>query len=338
MANKEHVAKLFPGFVARPWDDLVWQSYLSWNEWRLQNADIVPDLRGADLRNVMSAEPIDLSHCLLAGADLSGVWMPYANFRHADLRVANLRGAHLNGASLFDANLRGADLSGAKLSTADLSNARLVETNLENADISDCSVYGVSVWKANLVGITQHNLTITSPLEPTIKVDDLEVAQLLYLLLNNEKLSTIIEAVTSKAVLILGRFTTDRMAVLKAMQAELRKHGYIPILFDFNPPVNRTMTETVTTLARLARFIIADVSAPRSVPQELEAIVRQLTSVPVKPIIQTGERPWGGFASLAPYPWLLELYEYDNVGALLQSFDSAVIKPAEMKLLELKVA
>ena len=38
------------------------------------------------------------------------------------------------------------------------------------------------------------------------------------------------------------------------------------------------------TLAHLARFIIADITDPRSIPQELQAIVPDL-AVPVQPII-----------------------------------------------------
>jgi hypothetical protein len=39
---------------------------------------------------------------------------------------------------------------------------------------------------------------------------------------------------TSKAVLILGRFTDERKAVLDALRDELRKRNYLPILFDFD--------------------------------------------------------------------------------------------------------
>ena len=45
-------------------------------------------------------------------------------------------------------------------------------------------------------------------------MDDLEIAQFIYLLLNNQKIRHVIDTITSKIVLILGRFTPERKAVL----------------------------------------------------------------------------------------------------------------------------
>ena len=64
----------------------------------------------------------------------------------------------------------------------------------------------------------------------------------------------------AEAVLILGRFTDARKAVLDALRDELRKQDRLPILFDFNKPASRTRDETITLLAGMARFVIADIS------------------------------------------------------------------------------
>ena len=69
--------------------------------------------------------------------------------------------------------------------------------------------------------------------------------QFLYLLLNNRAVRDVIETVGKKAVLILGRFTEQRKSVLEAIRQELRRAGLIPILFDFEGPRNRDITETV---------------------------------------------------------------------------------------------
>ena len=61
-------------------------------------------------------------------------------------------------------------------------------------------------------------------------------------------------------VLILGRFTDERKAVLDTLRDELRKQDYLPILFDFEKPASRNTDETITLLARMARFVIADIS------------------------------------------------------------------------------
>ncbi len=104
-------------------------------------------------------------------------------------------------------------------------------------------------------------------------MDNLEVAQFIYLLLNNEKIRNVIDTITSKVVLILGRFTPERKVVLDAIREELRKRDYLPILFDFEKPASKGLTGTISTLANMARFIIADLTDPSSVPHELAMVV-----------------------------------------------------------------
>ncbi|MBV9201529.1 MAG: pentapeptide repeat-containing protein, partial [Alphaproteobacteria bacterium] len=138
----------------------------------------------------------------------------------------------------------------------------------------------------------QRDLIITLRNEPEITLDNIEVAQFIYLLLRNQKIHRIIDTLTSKVVLILGRFTDERKAVLDTLRDELRKRDYVPILFDFDKPISRTTDETVTLLARMARFVIADISDAKSVLQELRTIVPELPSVPVQPVIvATQEEP-----------------------------------------------
>ena len=81
------------------------------------------DLRGADLSNVY-LQYADLYDAYLRGADLRGADLKYADLREADLRGADLRGADLKFAILRGADLRGADLQEADLRGADLRGAR----------------------------------------------------------------------------------------------------------------------------------------------------------------------------------------------------------------------
>jgi len=85
----------------------------------------------------------------------------------------------------------------------------LVNTNLEVANLTACSVYGISAWNLRLEGEIQKGLVITDVNEPPIQADNLEVAQFIYLLLNNHKIRIVIDTITSKVVLILGRFTPE---------------------------------------------------------------------------------------------------------------------------------
>ena len=90
-------------------------------------------------------------------------------------------------------------------------------------------------WKEpNKIASSSHQKS-----EPTITVDNLEVAQFIYLLLNNPKIREVIDTIAKKAVLILGRFTPERKAVFDALREALRTRGYLPILFDFEKPSSR---------------------------------------------------------------------------------------------------
>jgi hypothetical protein len=100
----------------------------------------------------------------------------------------------------------------------------LVRTNLANAVLTGCRVYGISAWDVKVSKETkQQDLVITPLGEPEVRADDLEVAQFIYLLLHNEKLQRVIETITSKVALILGRFSPQRKEVLDALRDELRK-------------------------------------------------------------------------------------------------------------------
>ena len=184
-------------------------------------------------------------------------------------------------ANLSDANLTDADLNWVYLGGANLERSILVGTTLEGANLTGCSVYGISAWDVKLEGAIQSNLVITREGESPIQVDNLEVAQFIYLLLNNERIRGVIDTITSKVVLILGRFTPERKVVLDAIRDELRKQDYLPVLFDFEKPASKDLTGTISTLANMARFVIADLTDPSSVPHELATLVPS-TVVPVQ--------------------------------------------------------
>jgi hypothetical protein len=193
-----------------------------------------------------------------------------ANLMGADLCGANLSGANLSGRvrpQHRGANLSWAKLRGANLTGADLQSATRVDTDLTDADLTGCRIYGISAWGLKLEGAKQQNLLITPQFEPAITVDNIEVAQFIYLMLHNEKIRDVIDTIGKKAVLILGRFTEARKTVLDALREELRRHDYLPILFDFEVPATRDITETVSLLARMARFIVADPDRPEQHPE-----------------------------------------------------------------------
>jgi hypothetical protein len=363
MANEEHLKILKQGVE-------------QWNKWRLENA-IKPDLSGANLigANLLRAYLIDayLSGAYLSGANLIGAYLSGANLSGTNLSFANLGGAYLSGANLSGANLSGAkliraylggaNLSGAKLigakliganliganltsadlTDADLSRTSLVETDFTNATITGCRTYGASAWNVTLVGTVQHNLVITKEGEPVVTVDDLEVGQFICLILNNTKIRNVIDTITSKGVLILGRFSDpQRKSVLDGLREGLRNFDLLPIVFDFGRPTDKDYTETVQTLAGMSMFVIADLTSPKSTPLELEATVKHF-KIPYIPIIDISVDP-GPFSMLVDlqksFHWVLPTIKYESKEDLLdgENLKTYVIDPAFAKREELREA
>ena len=239
----------------------------------------------------------------------------------AVLLCATLAGADLTQADLSRAFLKRADLRGANLRAADLRLSAFIATNLDGAHLTATRVYGISVWGPQGIPADQADLVITSDDEAAVTVDNLKVAQFIHLLLANEEVRAVIDTITSKVVLILGRFAEGRKVVLNALRDELRSRGLSPILFDFDVPRDRDITETVTLLARMSRFVIADLTDPRSIPQEIQAIAPDVT-VPIQAVILSGQEPWTMFKDLRrKYHWVLEPYQYRDQQHLLATLD-----------------
>ena len=307
MAERKHLRMLARGVKA-------------WNAWRRR-----------------SRTKPDLSRALLLDLELRGINLADANLERAILRGSTLSRANLTRANLKRADLRAVSLRRARLDHADLTGAvlrhtSLAETSVAGTIFNGCEIYGIAAWDLKGTPRAQSNLIIRATAsDPAVRVDDLEVAQFVYLLLNNEKIKRVVDTVGRKAVLILGRFSAERKAVLDALKEALRREEYLPILFDFEKPERRDLTETVTTLARMSRFIIADITDPRSIPQELSQIVPELPSVPVAPVILASERPYAMFEHLKRYGWVLPMVRYKDTADLLRKLPKSVIEKAEKK-------
>ncbi len=297
------------------------------------------DLSGANLNTAC------FNRASLLGANLNGADLSDTDLSETDLREAYLIGANLTRTNLMEANLSRANLTSADLRQACLVRAVLVGTNLTRASLTQCFIYGISAWSVELGGATQDGLVITSVDEPTITVDNLRVAQFIYLLLNNAEIRDVIDTITSKVVLILGRFTPERKIVLDTLREELRKHNYSPVLFDFEKPASRDLTETISTLAHLARFIVVDLTDPSSAPHEVATVIPH-TVVPVQPLLshepividgkEVERRAYSMFKDLQRrYHWVLPIYSYTDQTHLLATLQEHVIVPAEQKAQEL---
>ena len=268
-----------------------------------------------------------------------GVNLSQADLKEADLRQADLSQANLWGAYLWKANLGRANLSGADLTGADLREAILVHTQVDKAKASGSRIYGVNVWDLRGNFEEQKDLVITPEAYPSqITVDNIKVAQFIYLILNNEEIRDVINTLTSKSVLILGRFSIpERKGILDALRNKLREYNLLPIVFDFDRPTDKDFTETIKTLAGLCYFVIADITNPKSSPLELQATVPDY-QIPFVPIIQEGEQPFAMMVDLQKkYPWVLDTLSYNSIETLIKALKLAIIDPAIQKHNELRL-
>ena len=305
----------------------------------------------ADLRGVRAVEAslfdgnfegakldqANFTGALLDGAVMRALPLTGNNLTGAILRGANLRSACIDDASAYGINLQGANLEGATISNSDLSLATLVSARLDGAVLANVRVFGASIWNIDGKPARQDEIVITPQDQPRVTVNDLEVASFVYLLLSNEKVRNAIETIGEKGVLILGRFT-ERKHVLEAIRQEVSRFGLLPIVFDFDRPTDRDFSETVMTLAGMSRFIVADITAPRSVPLELQVTIPNYM-VPFVPLIAEGERPFSMFEDLwKKYrDWVLEPLRYESVDQLVRVFERAVVDPANERRERLRV-
>jgi uncharacterized protein YjbI with pentapeptide repeats len=327
-----------------------------WNAWRKRVDSPRPnlskarldraDLKGYDLSN-SDLRRADLCEAELVGADLHEAQMNFANLSGAKLLRAKVWNANLSQVVLEDAKLRRASLRGTSLRRANLRGADFTEANLRftsmaKADVTGAIfdgayVYGISAWELRGAPRSQSGLIIhASDNEARISVDNLETAQFLFQLLDNPKIASVMGTVNSRTILILGRFTPQRKRVLELLKAQLLQNNFVPLLFDFECDPGRDLTETIGCLAHMACFVIADLTAAKSIPQELSVIVPYLPSVPVVPILAAGKRPYAMFEHLQRYSWVKPIVRYRSPKHLISIFREKILRPGFAEAMRLR--
>ena len=306
-------------------------------------------LIGTDLYSAMFHDS-NATRCNLRRANLTHANLHNLDLTNADLRDASLVGTRIGGTSILvmrnmvvgpggrvksvesESSVRqGACLRGATLRGADLTTACLVDADLSQTDLTGAHVYGAAVWGTKVDEAIQTGLVISPHGAPLITVDDLAVAQLVYLISDNAHLRRVFDTLASKTVLILGRFSERQKPILDSLRPTLAAMDLVPIMFDFTPSSHIDETSTVLILASLARFIIADLSESRSVPHELATIIKE-APVPLLPIIRSDETPYAMFENLQRrYHWVLELFKYTNQDELAAAMPALIRKATDAR-------
>jgi len=156
--------------------------------------------------------------------------------------------------------------------------------------------------------------------------------------LDGAGVSRMLSDVASRSVLILGRFKENRKPVLDLIRRQIATppYSYVPILFDFERPQDRTMIESVLRFAAVSRFVIADLSDPKWVLAELQQIVRSFRSLPVVPIIDAAQDEKEVIAEFEGYASVHPVVRYRDMPHLQKILDAKVVKPAEALYADLR--
>lgn len=275
----------------------------------------------------------EMEDLLRRGVDVWNAERPegWVNLADLDLYEMDLRGANLSRAGMWGCSMSGSDLSDANLEGADLTWAtlcrvRMLRTRVEGATFSNAWVYGAAIWDLKGTPKAEDNLSIV-PEDRYFEQSDrqllrlhsggLRMAQFIssaYTALSSERpdalMSGMVDALSARVALLLGRFQAD-VSVLDRIASLLNaSFAIVPLVFDFEKPKSRDLTEAVSLWARLCSMIIVDLTSPASVPHELQEIVPALPSVPVYPIIRVGEQPYAMFEHILRYPWVRQPLSY----------------------------
>ena len=270
----------------------------------------------------------------------------------------------------------GANLSGADLSEADLSGANLSEANLSGADLTRGGPQRgepqrggpqrgepqrggpqrlATLVNTDLTGARPHRLSHLRRIRVGSKTGRDQAAELGHHTRTSPRSPSTTSRSRSSSISCSitenprrhrhhrqegganpWAFHAGAQSSSRRATRELRKRDYVPILFDFDKPASQDLTATVSTLAHLARFIIADLTDPSSIPYELATVV-PTTPIPVQPILLSGCSEFAMFQDLRRrHHWVLPTHPYDTPGQLIADLDTRVIRPAETKVLELR--
>jgi len=303
----------------------------------------------AAIRDKILKQVINFSHVNFHRSSFEGGWYNDANFEGANFYEADLSRAHLSNTNLRNCNFRKAyldraDLSGADIINANLNRATLVNANICGARIENCIVYGVSAWglqtdentlQRNLM-MEDTNITGDNIIEEVMRisehypmmVDDIEVAQFIHFIKNYSNLGKGLKAMLEKGVLLLGKFREGGREILEKVAETVRRNKLIPIIFDFDGPEGSNIIETVTVLAGISRFVVANLNGS-SVPAELERITANFKR-PIITYFDSAEEDkiYAMFSDKLSLPNVL-IFKYASDGELSDKLGKKLIEAEE---------
>lgn len=337
----------------------------TWNKWRESHPEIVPDLSGAMLTGLkapgINFTRTNLSRAVFWGAQLaksmfiganlnktifiearlnecffSGTNLRHTSFNSAWLQGANFMRCVLTDVDLSHADLRGADLRLARLEQVNLEFAMLSGVNLANARMVNCLVHGMMAEEPESRGLQAQNLIISNHSDPTVTVDNFEVARTVFTRLIKMKIDDSTKTTEGSLVLVCGNFQGERRYILKAIRKQLELRNLIPVVMHFDKPEGRGFFDIIRQIAALTRYIIIDASLMEGVGVDfLERIA--VFKLPVQLMVKAA---WDEQSWLAPRlqkcPWILSPFSYQTPQEAAAAVREQLIEAIELKTKELQ--
>jgi len=264
----------------------------------------------------------------------SGTCLKHTSFISAWLQAANFMRSVLTEVDLSHADLRGADFRLAKLEQVNLEFAMLSSVNFSNTRMINCLVHGMIAEEPETRGMQVQNLIISNHADPTVTVDNLDVARTIY--------TRMVEMQTdggaigeANLVLVCGNFQGERRPILKAICKELELRCMLPVIMHFDKPAGRGFYDIIRQIATMTRYIIVDVSLMEGVTTDfLERIA--FFKLPVQLMVKAAhdEQSWLA-PGLQKCPWFLSPFCYQTPEQAVVAVAEQLIGAIELKALEI---
>ena len=267
---------------------------LTWDQWLAENQDTHAfskpdwfrgvnkgdnrcDFSGAQVRD------LDIYDAFAEAIDFRGATFENVVFEEGDFSYGKFDDCSFLNTRFNKTILTNACFAGATFRNCNLNRANLAGANFRVKEITETVVYGISAWDLDIgEDSKQSKLVIEKSYEfysdmiergeVPMMVDDIEMAQFVYYLTNHKKLRNTLDILNQKGVLLLGKFKDGGLDRLYHLRDWFAERNYLPMIFDFQRPQAMDYTETVITMAGLARVVVADLSGP-SVSYELGKVL-----------------------------------------------------------------
>lgn len=223
------------------------------------------------------------------------------------------------------------NLVGSSWIGVDFSSARMAGVDCDGAVFERCTIEGLGVWKASGTPRREEQLRADASDFGMLALNDLKIGPALFEVVRNDALPRLFELLSSKLVLILGRFAPAASKErLERLRAEIGRRGYIAVVVDWELQGRFNATTIVSAISMCSRFIVADVTDARTVIAEVREALAQ-RPVAIQPLLLFGspEPAFLRWARTDKYQQLLPTITYRDINDLIAKLDDEIIPACE---------